>query len=299
MKAFVVLNPVAGQHDPDVTKASLSKAETEGRWQYGLYETTGEDDLQKVVRKAIEKNEYDIVVAGGGDGTVSGVADGLGDTGVPLGVLPLGTVNAFATEMGIPDSIEAALEVILGEHQVKTIDAIQSGGRYYLLHCSFGLMSASIADVKRSEKDKVGWFAYLASGIRKLTGLEPVWVTLNIDGQEHKINAMEVILVNSDQLGVIDEHLGVDTKIDDGVLDLYVIRSRTLWDLIRILGFRLVGKLKKAPHMRYWPVRESVRISTDTPKTAQADGDMVGKTPVTLKVAKGVIKVITLSLIHI
>ena len=293
MKAFVVLNPVAGQHDPDVTKASSSKAETEGRWQYGLYETTGVDDLQKVVRKALEKNEYDMVVAGGGDGTVSGVADGLGDTGVPLGVLPLGTVNAFATECGIPNSIDRALEVLLGDHQIRAVDAILSDGRFHLLHWSFGLISASIADVNRSEKNKFGWFAYLMAGIRKLAGIEPVWATFDIDGQYHKFKAIEVILLNSDQLGVVDEHLGVDIEIDDGVLDLYAIRSRTLWDLLHILGYRLTGKLKQAPHMRYWPVKEFVRIVTDPPKTTQADGDIVGETPVTLKVAKGAINVIS------
>lgn len=293
MKAFVVMNPVAGQHDPDETKASLAKAQSEGKWQYELYETTGEEDLQKVVREALGEIDVDVVVAGGGDGTVSGVADGLGGTGVPLGILPLGTVNAFATEFGIPDSVDGALEVLLGDHRVKTIDAILSEDRYYLLHWSFGLISASIADVDRSEKNKFGWFAYLASGVRKLAGIEPVWVTFKIDGQVHEFKAIEVILVNSDQVGVVDEHLGVDIKIDDGVLDLYAIRSKTLWDLIRILGFRLVGKLKKAPHMRYWPVHESVRISTDLPKSYQADGDIVGETPVTLKVAKGAIKVIS------
>ena len=169
--------------------------------------------------------------------------------GVPLSILPLGTVNAFATEFGIPDSVEGALEVLLGDHQVKAIDAILSEDRYYLLHWSFGLISASIADVDRSEKNKYGWIAFLAAGIRKLAGIEPVWVTFEIDGQKHKFKAIEVILVNSDQVGVIDEHLGVDIKIDDGVLDLYTIRSKTLWDLLRILGFRLVGKIKQAPHM--------------------------------------------------
>ena len=293
IKAFVVLNPVAGQHNPEETKAKLAKAQAEGKWNYDLYETTGNEDLQEVVREALRNNIYDMVVAGGGDGTVSGVADGLGGSGIPLGVLPLGTVNAFATEIGIPDSLEGALSLILSSFRVKAIDAIFSNGRYYLLHWSFGLISASIAEVDRSDKNKYGWFAYLAAGIRKLTGLEPVWVKFDIDGQEYKFKALEVILVNSDQLGVVDKHLGVDIKIDDGVLDLYAIRSRTLWDLIRILGFRLVGKFKKAPHMRYWPVRESVRISTDTPKTAQADGDIVGESPATLNVAKGAIKVIT------
>lgn len=292
MRAYVIMNPVAGQHDPEETKATLEKAQSEGKWSYDLFETTGKEDLKEVVQAAL-KDQYDLVVAGGGDGTVSGVADGLGGTGVSLGVLPLGTVNAFAKEMGIPDSLDEALEVLFGDHQVKTIDAIQSDGRYYLLHCSFGLISASIADVKRSEKDKYGWFAYLASGIRKLIGIEPVWVTFDIDGQKEKFKAIEVILVNSDQLGVVDEHLGVNIKIDDGVLDLYTIRSKTMWDLIRILVFRIIGKLKKAPHMGYWPVHKSVRIAPDSPKKYQADGDIVGETPVTLEVAKGAIKVIS------
>lgn len=291
MKAYVVMNPVAGQHDPEKTKATLAKAQEDGRWTYDLYETTGEEDLQKVVRDALEK-DYDVVLAGGGDGTVSGVADGLGGTDVPLGILPLGTVNAFATEFGIPDSVEGALEVLLGEHQVKTIDAIAAEGRYYLLHCSFGLIAASLADVDRSEKNKYGWLAYLAAGIRKLLGIEPVEVALVIDGQEQKCKAVEVILLNSDQIGIVDQHLGVNINIDDGVMDLYAIRSKNLWDFIKILFFRMLGKPEKAPHMRYWPVHESVRISTDQPKSYQADGDVVGETPVTLEVAKGAMKVI-------
>lgn len=136
------------------------------------------------------------------------------------------------------------------------------------------------------------WFLNPVAGIRKLAGIEPVWVTFEIDGQKHKFNVNEMILVNSDQVGVIDGHLGADTKIDDGVLDLYTIRSKTLWDLLRIWGFRLMGKLKKVPHMWYRPVHESVRISTDPPKTTQADGDIIGQIPVTLKVAKGAIQVI-------
>lgn len=68
MKAFVVLNPVAGRHDPELTKASLARAQTEGKWQYELYKTTGEEDLQEVVREARRHNTVDVVIAGGGDG---------------------------------------------------------------------------------------------------------------------------------------------------------------------------------------------------------------------------------------
>ena len=230
MKAFVVLNPVAGRHDPELTKPV---------WPGRKLKASGNTSFMRQLGKKTSKRWFAKPV-----GIIQSMwlsrAVGMG---VPLGILPLGTVNAFATEFGIPDSVEDAFEVLLGDHQVKTIDAILSEDRYYLLHWSFGLISASIADVDRSEKNKYGWIAFLAAGIRKLSGIEPVWVTFDIDGQKHKFKVIEVILVNSDQVDVIDEHLGVDIEIDDGVLDLYTIRLKTRWDFLITQKLNLSDRL--------------------------------------------------------
>ena len=292
MHAFVILNPVAGQGDPEETKRLFSETQSAGRWTYDLYETTGEEDLKQVVQDALVK-DYDLVVACGGDGTVSGVADGVAGTKIPFGILPGGTANAFAGEMDIPNDMADALEVILSGTATKTMDAVECEGRYYLLEVSLGILSSSFEDVSRDQKDRLGWLAYLVAIIKKWIGLEPVWVELEVDGQTHRVLAAEVAVFNTSHIGIIDQELDADIKGDDGILDLYAIRSKTLVDILRILFYRIAGKPRKAPHIHYWQVRESVRISTENAISYQADGDMKGKTPVRINVAKGVLRVIT------
>jgi YegS/Rv2252/BmrU family lipid kinase len=291
VKAYVVLNPVAGQSDPDEIRAVFNRAHDQGLWDFDLYETTGEEDLKAVVSNALEE-DYDLVVACGGDVNVSGVADGLAGSEEPLGVLPGGTVNAFAAEMGMPGDIEDALEIILGDHQLRSIDAIESDGRYYLLFCSLGLSSESIAAIEREEKNKLGWLAYLSNGIKKSSNIKSKKVYLEIDGRTKNLQAYEILLFNSDQLGVINEHLGLDVAMDDGVIDLYVLKSKGLVDIFLSLFYRIISKPGKAPNVRYWPVKESVKIDVDPVMKYQADGDIKGETPVVFRVAKGALRVI-------
>ena len=123
VKAYVILNPVAGQSDEAKIKELLKDSRSSRRWTYDLYVTTGDEDLKKIVEAAL-KEGVDLVLACGGDGTVSGVADGLAGSGVPLGIMPIGTANAFATELSIPDDPNEALDLVLGEHRIKTVDAI-------------------------------------------------------------------------------------------------------------------------------------------------------------------------------
>jgi diacylglycerol kinase family enzyme len=194
--------------------------------------------------------------------------------------------------MGMPGDIEDALEIILGIHQLWSIDAIESDGRYYLLFCSLGLSSESIAAIEREEKDKLGWLAYLSNGIKKSSNIKSKKVYLEIDGRTKNLQAYEILLFNSDQLGVIDEHLGLDIAIDDGVLDLYAVQSKNLRKMLLSLFFRIIGKPKKATDIRYWAVKESVKIDVDPVMKYQADEDIKGETPVVFRVAKGALRVI-------
>ncbi len=123
-------------------------------------------------------------------------------------------------------------------------------------------------------------------------GFEPVWFHIELDGHQHHINAAEIALFNTSQIGVIDENLDADVKLDDGILDLYTIRSKTLWDILRIITFRLIGKPRIAPHLHYWPVNDQVTISTNRSIDFQADGDLQGQTPVTFRITKQTLSVI-------
>jgi YegS/Rv2252/BmrU family lipid kinase len=291
MKAYVILNPVAGQKDPEEVTTIFQQAEKNSQLQYALYETTGKEDLKEVVESAINQ-EFDCIVACGGDGTVSGVVDGLAGQEVPLAILPRGTANAFATELGIPKKLEDAFQLIVGPHQIKPVDLINNGSRYYLLECSVGFTSLAIASVSREEKNKLGWLPYIWKGIRNFIGVDDIRFDLTIDGENVRVKANEVSLFNTGQIGIIDEHLDPDIHLDDGRLDLYVIHSRSIWQLLTILYYRLAGSAKKAPHIKYWQVKHKVAIISKPVLKFQADGDLMENTPVTLKLVKDALRVI-------
>lgn len=291
MKAYVIMNPVAGDHNPQETRELLARARDEGRWDFDLYETSGNEDLQSIVQNILDE-DYDMVVACGGDGTVSDVADGLAYTDIPLGILPRGTANAVATELGVPDTLLDALDLLMSANKTIRIDAIQNDNRFYLLECSFGIFSASFEDVNREEKDRLGWLAYVRSGIRNWIGLSPVRVSATVDGHNTRFWGTEVSLFNTGQIGLIDEDLVGDIQINDGILDLYALESKSLWNVLRVLIYRIFGKPQEAPAVRHWQVRNQVDVLTVPGISWQADGDVRGETPATFKIARGAIRVI-------
>lgn len=289
IKAFVVLNPASGQGNSDERKSLFAEARSAGRWSYDLYETTGEEDLGEVVRRALDE-DYNLVVACGGDGTVSEVVNGLGETSIPLGIVPGGTANALARELDIPNSVDDALQLILGEHRTRSIDLIRCGDLFFLMYCSVGSSAHSIRETSREQKNNLGWLAYIGTVIRALLGLKTRRFNLTVDGELEEIAAAEVFLFNSDNLGVVDQDLNSGIELNDGVLDLYAVRVDTLGEFLQML-INLLFKGRSA-HIRYWPVKESVCIETQPPMAFQADGDPQGETPVEFEVAAAALQVI-------
>lgn len=198
------------------------------------------------------QKDYDLVLACGGDGTVSGVTDGLANTDVPLGILPIGTTNSFSTALGIPGNVKDALALIFLNQRVMAVDAIKRHERYFILETSLGIFSASFEDVDRKKKDRLGWLAYVDTTIRNWVVLGPLSVRLVVVGVRYSFRASEVALFNASQVGIIDEDLDADIRSNDGELDL-----------LRIFLYRLVGKPKKAPQIRHWRVKKQVRIESD------------------------------------
>lgn len=289
--AYVILNPVAGCSDPEQLKKLLEASRSDGLVNYDLYETTGEEDLLAVVQKALQK-DYDLFLACGGDGTVSGVADGLANSDVPLGILPTGTTNSFAAALGIPNNVEEALALLFSNQRIMAVDAIKWHERFFILEASLGIFSASFEDVGRKEKDRLGWLAYVNATIRNWVALGPLSVRLVVDGDRYSFRAAEVALFNTSQVGIIDEDLDADILLNDGALDLYVFYSKSLLDLLLIFFYRLMGKPKKAPQIRHWLVKKQVQIETDPVISFQADGDVQGDTPAYFEVAPAVLQVI-------
>ena len=189
------------------------------------------DSLTDRVREAVASG-CDLVVAAGGDGTVSAVADALAGTETPLGIVPLGTANVLAGELGIPLDLEAACALLAGEHALARIDAMELAGKHYVTQVGVGLDAAMIRDTPGEHKRRFGRVAYLwtaatpagrASSSRRFT--------LTVDGVTTRPRAMQVLVANSGTLGSRPFRWGQDIRPDDGRLDVCVIAARTLLEL--------------------------------------------------------------------
>ncbi len=289
-RAFVVLNPVAGSADDDARGNIESHFAAHG-WECEIYETSGDEDVAALARDAATQGA-DLCVGAVGDGTASAVAGGLVGMEVPLGILPVGTGNVLARELGIPTDIGDALALLTGEHDVAALDMIRVGDKHYVLNVSIGIGSLSMRDTKRESKQRLGVLAYALTALRILLGYQPRRFTLTVDGRPREIRASEVMVANSAAIGNPEVRLGTDVHLDDGRLDVCIVRARNILDYLRVVWDVLLRRQDESRNVHCIPVNRSVRIETRQTLPVEADGEIIGDTPVEATVRPAAVKVV-------
>ena len=167
LKTYVVHNPVSGTSDAETVYEKITQALGERGVPYEIYQTTGKEDIHDVVGKAIKKG-FQRFVAVGGDGTIQGVASGLVHTDLPLVMIPTGTVNALARELGIPFALDDSVRWWMDSAERRLIDVIEANGRYYLLNVSVGTAASIMKDVKREDINRFGVLPYIREALRRM-----------------------------------------------------------------------------------------------------------------------------------
>jgi diacylglycerol kinase (ATP) len=282
MKVFVVLNPVAGQSDPHKVRQALEQHLDRAGWPHEVYRTTGQERIAQVVQSALDRG-FDLFVASGGDGTVSGVAGGLVHTGVPLAILPTGTGNALARDLQIPLELQEALGLLTGAHTIRRVDAMQVGQHHAFLNIGVGISARMMQDTERNSKRHFGRLAYAWAGLINLLGLRLHHFDVSVDDRMLKVKASEVMVLNSGALGAPYLRLGEQIQLDDRMLDVYIVRARTLLDYLRLMGNTLLKQDPSDPGLKRLQAKQGIRISTRKPLPVQADGDVIGQTPAEIK----------------
>lgn len=290
MKIFVVLNPVAGRTQPKDIWKVLARHFKEPAWTIETYETSGEEVVAEVVRRAVTEGA-DRVFAVGGDGTISAVADGLVGTDVPLGIIPSGTGNVLAQELDIPLDTDKACRLLAETSTTRALDALEVDGRYYILSIGTCLDAKAIEQTGREEKRRFGRLAYAASVVKVLIGVQPHRFVLTIDGQKKHVRAADILVTN---IGTLIKPLRWGRHIvpDDGQIDICIVRARNLIDLLLVmLEMIWPGPPREDRNLRFLIARESVRITAEKPMSVQGDGEVLGKTPVEAAVVAGAVKI--------
>ncbi len=289
--AFVVLNPKSGGCDSGEARRTLERHLSVVGVACRVHEPSHGEPLLDRVAEAVASG-CDMVVAAGGDGTVSAVADALTGTETPLGIVPLGTANVLAGELGVPLDLEAACALLAGQHALTRIDAMELGGKHYVTQVGVGLDAEMIRDTSGEHKRRFGRVAYLWTAATRLAGVQPRRFTLTVDGRTTYPRAMQVLIANSGTLGSRPFRWGPDIRPDDGRLDVCVIRAQTLLDFLRIGWHFVRGQHRRSPGVRYLVATRSITLATRKPMPVQADGEIVGETPVTVTVVPGAVRVV-------
>jgi YegS/Rv2252/BmrU family lipid kinase len=288
---FIVLNPAAGNCEADVARQAFRRHFGGVDWVYEVYETTGEERVAEIVRAALGRG-VDLAVAAGGDGTISRVVDGLVHTGVPLGIVPIGTGNALARDLGIPLDLERALSLLTGEHTVVSVDAMQVDDRFCLLSVGIGISALMMRDTEREDKRRFGPIAYLWTGFAKLCGFQPCCFTLLVDGRRRQFRASEVTIANSGSLGDPAFRWGPQIRMNDGRLDVCIVRARTVLGYFGVIWNILLRRPRRDPRIRFLSGVQSITVDAQEPLPVQGDGEVIGQTPVYVQVVPGGVRVI-------
>ncbi|MBA4388900.1 MAG: hypothetical protein C0404_13030 [Verrucomicrobia bacterium] len=290
MKALVISNPSAEDSERQKLSDALRRHFEAARIDYEVYETRKGDQPAEIVRRRLTEG-FDFVVAAGGDGTVSAVCDGLVGSTVPLGIIPTGTGNLIAKELDIPDEAEAAIALITGSSRTRRIDAMRIGKRAYVLNASVGISASVIGGTTRRSKSRFGLIAYVATTLLKVLSSRPRYLVVEVDGEAHPYRAVEVAVMNCGLLGRLLYPKGPDIRIDDGQLGVWILSMKTIWDypwyLIGVAAGWTVNR--EAQFIR---AGRTICIRSDIPLKVQADGDIIGTTPVEVEVLPGVLTVL-------
>lgn len=278
-RAAVVINPMKSPGGD--FKSAVHLMCTEEGWGEPLWlETSEEDPGSGQARKAMESGA-DVVMAAGGDGTVRCVAGALAGTGTPMGIVPLGTGNLLARNLGIvlADPLRACRDILNGTNTkidvaLATLDHAKEQ-HLFLVAAGLGYDAAIMADTKDQLKDRVGWLAYVEAGIRNLPG-QGVKASIKVDGRDvfrHRVRGVMVGNCGKLMGGV---EIFPDASVTDGILDLLLLSPRGRFGWIRVVAgmFHRKGATSRSVH--YFSGR-GAEIALDSDQDFQLDGDHLGK----------------------
>jgi YegS/Rv2252/BmrU family lipid kinase len=219
----------------------------------------------------------------------------LHETGLPLGILPLGTANDLARSLGLPLDPVAAARFIPTAH-ARPVDLGWVNGHYYFNVASVGF-SAELAGALTSDSKKIwGVLGYAVAAIRVLRRVRPFTVTIEHDGTVERVTTIQVSVGNGRHYGggmTVEE----TATVDDGKLDFYSLEINHWWRLIALLPALRRGTHGRAADVRAFQTQE-IRLSTRRPRPVNTDGELTTHTPAHFKVVPKILRVFAPEPVH-
>ena len=295
MKGRLIYNPRSGQRDLMHDILAAREFLLSHGWAVDWFV---EDDANRITALSREAADakYDAVIAAGGDGTISRVVNGLAHTETALGILPAGTGNSWALEMGIPVSkiftrhamLEAAAVLVGGE--TRQVDLGTAGDNYFLLWAGIGFDAKVTEEVSYELRRQIGNLATWITGFQVASEYPGARATIVVDGKKVYKRFILTVIGNAQSYGGTVRMTPI-ARMDDGLLDVCVFKGKGFSDTLRHLMMLLSQTHMTSPYVDYYQ-GEKILIDAAEPLPVHLDGDPMGHTPMEFGVAPKALRVI-------
>jgi diacylglycerol kinase family enzyme len=304
-RVIVLLNKFAGSADPragERLRDALVSA-------FALHGTSADVKLMapgelaaaaKQARQKIADGAFDAIVAGGGDGTIHTVANVLADSGVPLGIIPLGTLNHFAKDLGIPLALEAAIATIAAGH-ARDVDLGEINGEIFINNSSIGIYPYLVLDRERIRRreGRTKWTAMFLAGLRTLRFFPLRRLRICAAEWVEPVRS-PCVFVGNNEYRLTAPAVGRRERLDGGELCLYVAKQQSRLSLFWVALRSVLGLLDPARELRILKLPAAEIISRRHRLLVACDGEVeIIPSPLRYRTRPGALRVIVPAAAHV
>jgi YegS/Rv2252/BmrU family lipid kinase len=292
-RMLLIENPAAARTEPEVVRTVCRVLEREG-WEVDVAGTTRPGEARTLAAQGVA-DKVDVIAVYAGDGTTTQAVGGMIGSGIPLALIPGGTGNLLAGNLGVPtDPARAALIAANGTRRRIDLGRIErpEGPRYFAVACGAGLDAQIMIGAPTERKKKWGSLAYVSATFKGMYGLAAPAHRITVDDRVLEVNAAVVSIANCGRVTSLHFDLGKGIRLDDGLLDVMVIRADGMGEAMVALWELLSGQGngKGSPHITRIRGRR-ITVHSEHVRPVQADGDVVGETPLAVEAIPGAIDV--------
>ena len=269
-KILVILNPAARGERAKTLRDKIASLS-----QHVIVRSTGSPgDAGALATRAVAQG-YDTIVAAGGDGTINEVVNGIAGTQTHFGILPVGTMNVFATELGIPQNNLAKAWQVIEDGFIRKVDLPRANQEYFVQLAGVGLDAEVVRHTTPDSKKALGPMSYLLT-LAQVAARQPPKIRIEpVDGAPREGS---FVLVGNGRFYGGPFVLFKNARLDDGLLDVLVFQNQSHWDLIRYFQAIVFGNHPTLPDVDYFQSR-GLRLTSREEVPVEIDGELTGTLP--------------------
>ena len=287
-RLVIIHNPTSGMRNKNrFSKALLCLADTD--CEVEILKTMGPGHATEMTRELVARNDPDIVlVAAGGDGTVLEILNGLNGGDLPLGVIPLGTANVLARELGVGASIEKAIEILVTALPVPVYSA-KANEKRFLLMAGAGYDSLTVAALRPGEKKRFGAIAYVFAAFRAAPGFRDMELEVTVDGKRY--TAASAVISKARYYGG-PFVIAADGGIEKPRFDVVLLKNAGFVAAFRYGMALLLNRLARLSDVVTLTTDKEILIKSSKTFPCQCDGDICLETPLLISLNPTPIRVL-------